>query len=144
MRKAVFFGTAVLIVSAMMTVSAQAGGPGEWDGSCEGYGTENPFRNVCEANATLANADEDLGYIGSCEGGGRCDDSVENKLSSAQAKVMAGKYVDAVENVCTIISDANTWADTSKKKKLTQEGRDALVGAAATLAASIIPGATCY
>lgn len=56
---------------------------------------------------------------------------------------MAGKYVDAVEKVCTIVSDANMWADTSKKKKLTSEGRDVLVLAAEKLADSIIPGATC-
>ena len=143
MTKSIVFGTAVLLVSAMMTVSAQAVAPGEWDGSCGGYGTDNPYFDLCDVNADLANADEGSGYIGSCEGGGRCDDSIENKLSSAQAKVMAGKYVDAVENVCTIISDANTWADTSKKKKLTSEGREALVDAAAKLADIIIPGATC-
>ena len=143
MTRSIVLGTAVLLVSAVMTVSAQAAAPGEWDGSCGGYGTENPFRDVCDVNADLANADEGSGYIGSCEDGGRCDDSVENKLSTAQAKVMAGKYVDAVEKICTIISDANMWADTGKKKKLTDEGRDELVGAAAILAASIIPGATC-
>ena len=138
MGKKTLFGASMLAVSMMMTVSAQAGKPGEFNGNCIGYGSANPFRDLCETNVELGFE----GYIGSCDGGGRCDDSVDNKLNSPLDKHMKGKVDDAMASVCSIGDNAITWAG-ARKAKLTEDGLTDLLADVESLAV-VVSGGTCY
>lgn len=74
------------------------------------------FLDACNVNNDLADG---IGgaYTGSCKDGGRCDDSVYNKLLSASSKVEAGKvYPDACNNLASIQFDLMTWAGADKPK----------------------------
>lgn len=142
MGKATLFGAAMLAVS-MITVSAQAGPPAPFE-NCENYPAEDQefreFQNVCAANLELKNGGH---YLNSCaDDGGKCDDSVDNKLRSALDKYLKGKTDDALMATCTIYDNAETWAN-SKRPKLTEEGFDFLAPAVDALADHIEDGAKC-
>jgi len=81
------------------------------------------FQNACNLNNDLADAITTAtgSYTGSCAGGGRCDDSVYNKLVSASNKVGAGKLADACANLASIQSDLLAWR-TADKPKIDQLG----------------------
>jgi len=79
------------------------------------------FQDACNLNNDLAGTTENGAYgnyIGSCSpNGGRCDDSVYNKLVSASNKVDAGKVQpDACDNLASIQTDLTTWFTASKPK----------------------------
>lgn len=139
MGKATLFGAAMLAVS-MITVSAQAGPPAPFE-NCDYYADQDEaFKAVCAANVEVKNGGH---YINSCaDDGGKCDDSVDNKLRSALDKYLKGKTDDALMATCTIYDNAKTWAN-SKRPKLTEEGFDFLAPAVDALADHIEEGAKC-
>ena len=139
MEKATLFGAAMLAVS-MITVSAQAGPPAPFE-NCDFYADQDEaFKAVCAANLELKAGQH---YMNSCaDDGGRCDDSVDNKLQSALDKYLKGKSDDALMATCAIYNDADKWAG-SPKPKLTQTGFDYLTVAVDALANHIQVGAKC-
>lgn len=143
MGKTTLFGATMVAVSMTVTVSAQAGPPAPFV-DCEYYDSgpivDEEFKAACVANLTV----KDNGhYIGSCaEDGGRCYESVAQKLGSALDKYRKQKTNDALIATCTIYRDADTWAN-SKKPKLSEAGFALLTAAVDALANHIEEGAKC-
>ena len=70
------------------------------------------LQTACNINNDLADTESNSvegAYTGSCAGGGRCDDSVYNKLTSASNKIGSGKLADACANFASIQSDLLAW-----------------------------------
>ncbi|MGJ0483555.1 MAG: hypothetical protein ACR65R_03345 [Methylomicrobium sp.] len=89
------------------------------------------FQPACSINNDLALGSEEGNYIGSCNGGGKCDDSVNNKLTSASNKVSAGKLRDACSNLQSIQTSLDQWL--TNKPKIDSSGYLSLKTAIATL-----------
>ncbi|MGR8981129.1 MAG: hypothetical protein ACU84H_13690 [Gammaproteobacteria bacterium] len=87
--------------------------------------------DACDINNDLA-LGEGGSYIGSCDDGGNCDDSVYNKLLSANNKVDAEKILGACENLASIQDNLNNWLNASKPK-IDQDGFDSLSAAVTAL-----------
>ncbi|MGR9036287.1 MAG: hypothetical protein ACU83O_06820, partial [Gammaproteobacteria bacterium] len=68
----------------------------------------------------------------SCDDGGNCDDSVYNKLLSANNKVDAEKILGACENLASIQNNLNNWLNATKPK-IDQDGFDSLSAAVTAL-----------
>ena len=84
------------------------------------------FQDACNLNDDLASGTGTGAYIGSCAmDGGKCDDSVYNKLFSASSKVGALKIADACANLASIQRDLLTWS-TAAKPKIDQTGYNSL------------------
>ena len=86
------------------------------------------LQTACNINNDLADAETNTvegAYTGSCDGGGRCDDSVYNKLTSASNKIGSGKLADACANFKSIQDDLLVWM-TVDKPKVDQQGYNAL------------------
>jgi len=86
------------------------------------------LQTACNINNDLADSESNTiegAYTGSCNDGGRCDDSVNNKLTSASNKIGSGKLADACANFASIQSDLLTWL-TADKPKVDQQGYSTL------------------
>lgn len=132
--QAAWKGAAVAVVcSAMLATAgmASAGKPvpggGTEPGACSVFEGGSLFLDACDANAAVASGTvstegfKDAAYTGSCEGGGRCADSVYNKLVSALSKFEVPKVTDACQKLADIQSDLSTW-NTADKPKINNSG----------------------
>jgi hypothetical protein len=88
------------------------------------------FVAACQLNNEMATNDpaaETAAYTGSCSGGGNCDDSVHNKLVTADAAIYVAKQSDACNKLADIVAAVGTWAGAAKPK-VNAAGRLALIG----------------
>jgi len=114
---------ALAVVLATATGAAHAGPPTPGDNfNCQKV--ISAALDACNANNDVADGDKGVGsYLGSCVDGGRCDDSVYNKLLSASGKIGAGKLQGACDNLASIQSDLWIWlGDGTAKPKIDQLG----------------------
>jgi len=95
------------------------------------------LQQACIVNNDLADKGSYGSYTNSCDGGGRCDDSVYNKLVSAGNKIGAGKLADACANLASIQQDLLTWS-TASKPKVDQAGYNSLTGELTTVQAGYL------
>lgn len=133
--KALRSAVVVLIGGSMMTAAGLAVGgkpvPGGATavGACSVFEGGSLFFDACIANVAVAKQlGTTEGYIGSCEGGGACADSVYNKLISAASKFAVPKISDGCANLATIQSDLLAW-HTSTKPKINGSGNTVMTSA---------------
>lgn len=83
------------------------------------------FQSACDINNDLAlGAGVEGSYVGSCDGGGKCDDSVNNKLTSASNKVKVCKLRDACSNLQSVQTSLDQWL--TNKPKIDSAGYQSL------------------
>jgi len=133
--KSLWTGAAVALVGSAMLASAGvvlAGKPAAGGAlkpeACSLFDAASLFHYACVGNQEVANVMlnkaglTDAAYIGSCEGGGACAESVYNKLVSASSKYEIPKLADACQKLADIQEDLRVWNTGSAKPKINDSG----------------------
>ena len=120
-------GSSMLAAAGVAVAAKPVKGSATAPNACEAFdpATQELIQKACDENVRVAQQmvpESDAAYIGSCEGGGACADSVYNKLLSAASKFSAGKITDGCANLAAIQADLAWWNRGASKPKINDAG----------------------